>query len=105
MLKRFPRYCLGLTLYFALMAGVCEASPLSDLKAEVALLLEQAQSSQALTLLKSQQAAFVADPEFDYLLGTTALEAGELDLAMQAFERAVLVQPSFAGAWVDLAIT
>ena len=54
--------------------------------------------------LKVRQEARAGDPDFDYLLGITALEAGELLLALDALERTVLHRPNFAGAWLDLAI-
>ena len=44
------------------------------------------------------------DPEFDYMLGVLALQAGRPDVALTALERVVLHRPEHAGAWVDLAI-
>jgi len=54
--------------------------------------------------LKAQQETRAGDPDFDYLLGVAALEAGELQLALDALERVVLHRPTFAGAWLDLAL-
>jgi len=44
------------------------------------------------------------DPDTLYLLGTVAQEAGDYELAGSAYERAVMIQPDFAGAWLDLAV-
>ncbi len=60
--------------------------------------------SDALVLLAAYEAEFAGDPAYDYQLGISALEAGKPGVAQQALERAVLVRPDFAGAWVDLAL-
>jgi hypothetical protein len=44
------------------------------------------------------------DPDTLYLLGSVAQEAGDYELAGAAYERAVMIQPDFAGAWLDLAV-
>lgn len=44
------------------------------------------------------------DPDTLYLLGSVAQEAGDYELAGSAYERAVMIQPDFAGAWLDLAV-
>ena len=54
--------------------------------------------------LLEQQESRAGDPDYDYLLGVTALEAGEPLLALDALERVVLHRPEHAGAWLDLAI-
>jgi tetratricopeptide (TPR) repeat protein len=74
------------------------------LRLQAQALVDAGKSVQALELVASQEAAYGADPEYDYLLGTIALAAGENTIAVNVLERAVLVQPSFAGAWLDLAI-
>ena len=57
-----------------------------------------------LDALQAEQEARAGDPDYDYLLGVAALEAGELQLALDALERVVLHRPTHAGAWLDLAI-
>ncbi len=47
---------------------------------------------------------FSEDAEYHYLLGLAALDAQLFDDAVLAFEKAVLIQPNFAGAWLDLSI-
>ena len=58
----------------------------------------------ALQALQAEQETRAGDPDYDYLLGVAALEAGELQLALDALERVVLNRPDYAGAWLDLAI-
>jgi tetratricopeptide (TPR) repeat protein len=42
--------------------------------------------------------------EREYQAGVAALEKGDLGLALDAFEKTVLLDPRHAGAWLDLAI-
>ncbi len=72
---------------------------------ESAALYRARRFSEAHALLSAYEKEFAGDSYFDYQLGIAALEAGQYAPAQQALERAVLVRPDFAGAWVDLAIT
>lgn len=81
-----------------------EIGSLADLRAQAQSLIAEGKAEEALALVAAQEVARSNDPEYDYLLGTTALAAGKNTVAVNALERAVLVQPSFAGAWLDLAI-
>lgn len=74
------------------------------LRARAQQLISSDDAATALSLVASYEALYVGDPDYDYLLGVTALSAGEYTAAVHALERAVLVQPGFAGAWLDLAI-
>ena len=74
------------------------------LRAQAKALIDAGKPAQALELVAAQEPVHGNDPEYDYLLGTIALAVGENTIAVNALERAVLVQPSFAGAWLDLAI-
>lgn len=56
-------------------------------------LLANKQAVQAYQLLVSQEAARAGQPEFDYLLGVSALEAGRITQAIFALERVLAVQP------------
>ncbi len=71
---------------------------------EAAALQRARRSRDALSLLTAYENEFAGDPYFDYQLGVAALDAGQLSTAQQALERAVLVRPDFAGAWIDLAL-
>ena len=75
-----------------------------ELRIKAQTLLDQGKPDEALAIVAAEESALANDPEYDYLLGTTALAAGKPAVAVNALERAVLVQPGFAGAWLDLAI-
>jgi len=77
---------------------------LATLRAQAQALIAAGRPEEAFQLVAAHEAAGVGDPDYDYLLGTTALAAGRHAAAVHALERAVLVQPAFAGAWLDLAI-
>lgn len=77
---------------------------IDELRAEAQRLIDSGQAAQALDMLAAHEPLHVGNPEFDYLLGVAALSAGDYAAAVHALERAVLVQPNFAGAWLDLAI-
>ncbi len=71
---------------------------------EAAALHRARRFREALALLSAHEEEFAGDSYFDYQLGVTALESGQPGIAQQALERAVLVRPDFAGAWIDLAL-
>ncbi len=80
------------------------ASYLATLRTQVQALIAAGNAEAAFTLVAAHEDAGTGDPDYDYLLGTTALAAGRHAVAVHALERVVLVQPSYAGAWLDLAI-
>ncbi len=84
--------------------GPGQSATYQDVMREAAALQRARRARDALALLSAHESDFAGDPYFDYQLGVVALEAGEVVLAQQALERAVLVRPDFAGAWVDLAL-
>lgn len=57
----------------------------------------------AYQLLAAQLDVLGGDPDFDYALGITALDAGYYSEAAFALQRVVYSQPAFAGARLDLA--
>ena len=46
---------------------------------------------------------YAGDPDFDYALGTSALDSGRLSHAVFVLQRAVAARPGFAGARMELA--
>src|SRR4051812_6031670 len=48
----------------------------------------------AYKLLLPQEGTRAGDPEFDYLLGISALDSGDLERAVFALERVLAVQPN-----------
>lgn len=101
---------LLLTLVFVPQAQAQPASETSalalieTLRARALALVEAGKAESALKLVATHEADYVGIPDFDYLLGAIALAAGSNSMAVSALERVVLVQPSYAGAWLDLAI-
>lgn len=57
----------------------------------------------ALDYLLNYYESYHGQTKFDYQLGIVALKLGYEDLALEALERVVLIQPKHAGAWLDLA--
>jgi hypothetical protein len=66
-------------------------------------LLEQRQARQAYELLLPQEAARAGDPEFDYLLGIAAIDAGEPERGVFALERVLALQPANHVARAEIA--
>ena len=89
-----------LALWFPLQAAAQSAGP--DLKKAEALLREN-RAAEAYELLRRFEADSAGSPEFDYLFGVAALETGRPAEASIALERALIVNPDFVGARLDLA--
>ncbi len=119
MSSQFLRAWISSSLMFCLMP--CQAAAQSALPESASPIVSQSANYQdvmreaialhrvrrfkdALDLLSAYENEFGGDPLFDYQLGIAALEASQPAVAQQALERAVLVRPDFAGAWIDLAL-
>jgi outer membrane protein len=57
----------------------------------------------AYTLLAELESRYAGDVDYDYALGTTALDAGHPSQAVFALQRAVAARPGYAGARMELA--
>ncbi len=77
------------------------AEPPPDL-AKAEALVREGRPAEAYDLLQAREAEMAGDAEFDYWLGIAALEAGKPDKATLALERALIVNPDFVGARLDL---
>ena len=66
-------------------------------------LLASGNAKQAYTELAAAQSRLSGMPEFDYLFGVAALDSGNVEDAIIAFERVLAVMPNHAGAQMDLA--
>jgi tetratricopeptide (TPR) repeat protein len=86
------------------VAASPQPSSFEILKTQVEALLRNGDARAALTQLVLAQPEQENNSDFDYLLGTTALIAESPEIAINALERVVMMQPNFAGAWLDLAI-
>ena len=95
----------GLVFLIFMAASPAQAqTSIPELQAQVSELIKAGKKAEALALLTNLQLDQEDNPDFDYLLGTTALEAESPQLAINALERVVMMRPNFAGAWLDLAI-
>ncbi|MYL24976.1 hypothetical protein GLV89_14445 [Halomonas alkaliantarctica] len=63
--------------------------------------LAQDENQEAYSLLQAEELEHSGTPEFDYWLGVAALRAGEPSHALMALDRAILRQPSHAGARME----
>ena len=66
-------------------------------------LLAAGDAKQAYTELAAVRDKLTGMPEFDYLLGVAALDSGQIEEAIIAFERVLALMPNHAGAQMDLA--
>ena len=81
------------------------AAPLRDLNSLMASareVLTTGQPMAAFEMLAEREFDGAGDVEFDYLLGTAAIDAGKPDRATLALERVLAVNPTFAGARIDM---
>ena len=77
----------------------------TDLKVVMAnarQLLQSAQPVAAYEALIAHEFEGSGDIDYDYLLGTTAIDAGKPDKATLALERVLAMDPNFAGARIDM---
>jgi tetratricopeptide (TPR) repeat protein len=84
---------------FAVAAGAF-ADALTD---RARRLISERQHQAAYNLLLPQEGARAGDPEFDYLLGISALDSGDLERAVFALERVLAVQPNNHVARAEIA--
>ena len=73
-------------------------------RAALAKRIASGEAAQVLAELSAQAQVHLHDPEFNYWLGLAALNTDKKPLAMDSFERAVLINPKHAGAWLELAL-
>ncbi|HYC36564.1 MAG TPA: tetratricopeptide repeat protein [Usitatibacter sp.] len=66
-------------------------------------LLAAGNAKQAYEELRKLEGTLTGQPEFDYLLGVSALDSARNDEAIIAFERVLALIPNHAGAQMDLA--
>lgn len=94
---RFGIVCLVLTW---LLAGAAHAQDVLD---QAKQLMKERKPAAAFALLAPLEPRRAGEVDFDYTLGTAALDAGHPDRATIAFERVLATDPNFAGARLDLA--
>lgn len=88
---------------FVHMALAAEPESLRKLLESAAAASSSGRAADAHRLLAAREDEFIGDPAFDYALGRAALEDGRPDRATLAFSRVLAVDPSHAGAAIDMA--
>lgn len=96
------RGLLRTSILLALMVGGLEVVSAGELD-EARSLIRSGQPEAALDKLQALEAERAGDPDYDYLLGIAALDAGRPGVAVFALERVVAVQPNNAQARAELA--
>lgn len=95
------------TLLAASCTALFSASPVlaqsQDTLKQAEALIAAGSTGQALQLLSAEEDRNAGNPDFDYLLGLAALDAGQVTRAIFAFERVLAVRPGHAQARAELA--
>jgi tetratricopeptide (TPR) repeat protein len=76
---------------------------IQQLLAEAEDLIERGQTERAYDLLSRQEPELSGNPLYDYLLGVAALDSGRVSESIFALRRALVVEPGFSGARLELA--
>ncbi len=100
-MRLFPCSTPHLFLLGALIFGALPAQ--ANIYDDAGKLLKDGQAEAAFRLLEPLEFEQAGNPDFDYLLGVAALEAGEPGKATLAFERVLAMAPNHAGARLDMA--
>ncbi len=97
---------LGGTVAYAQATAPAAAAPALDpAVAEAKKLIEQKKAAEAFQKLSALEGARAGEPAFDYWLAVAAFEAGRLERAAIALERALMVDPDFDSARMELGRT
>lgn len=83
--------------------GIRSAQDARPLLERAEALLEADEAERAYTLLSAEELRFAGDAWFDYLLGVAALDSGRPGQAVFSLRRALVVEPGFSGARLELA--
>lgn len=99
-MKTLRRLCAYLAVLLACVAGIARADALTD---QARALLDKGDARAAYALLEPQEAQRAGDPDYDFLLGLSALELGKNTNAVFALERVIAVNPNHVRARAELA--
>jgi len=103
-LRWFRPACTGVLILIAIGTADAAASFRdSDRGREIAKAAKSQSAEQTYQQLLALEPDFAGDLDYDYLLGTAALDAGHHSAAIFALQRAVATSPSFSGARFELA--
>ena len=93
----FFRLMLVVSCLFTASAAI--AAPVDDAK----ILLKQGKAAESMELLELHLVDYSQDPEYNYLLGISSLDAGKPGNAVFAFERVLAINPDHLWARAELA--
>jgi tetratricopeptide (TPR) repeat protein len=94
---------IALTMVLCLVTLGARAADADIKKAEE--LMRQGKAAEAYAVLQGLEGENAGNVDFDYLLGIAALDSGNHERALNAFERVLAVNPAHLGARLDLART
>ncbi|MGQ0544974.1 MAG: surface lipoprotein assembly modifier [Betaproteobacteria bacterium] len=94
---------LGKTILAAVLVAATTAAFADALTDRARQLLRERQHKQAYELLLPQEPSRAGDPEFDYLLGIAAIDAGDPERGIFALERVLALQPDNHVARAEIA--
>ena len=98
------RYKIRLLLFLSFISFPLSGySATEDVLQSAQKLLQDGYSIRAYDLLQTFEDELAGNTEYDYLYGVAALDSGEPRKAIFAFQRAVMTDPNFAGARMELA--
>lgn len=93
--------CALVSILFSLHSSSALAA--GESLAEAASLIQNGKAREAYELLTPQESDQAGNPEYDYLLGLSAVESGNAVRGIFALERALAVEPNHAGARAAIA--
>lgn len=91
---------IGVAALFALLQSLAFADEITD---RAKRLLDEKNPQAAYRLLQPLESQRAGDPEYDYLLGISALDSGERERAVFALERVLAVNPNHPQARAEIA--
>jgi hypothetical protein len=91
---------IGVAALLVLLQSLAFADPITD---RAQLLLQQKNPQAAYRLLQPLESQRAGDPDYDYLLGISALDSGERERAVFALERVLAVNPNHPQARAEIA--
>jgi hypothetical protein len=102
-MRERARFCAVVAVAFGAAIGCIEAHADPQALERARTMLGSGNAKQAYAELAPLQDKLSGEPEFDYLLGVSALDSGRLEESIIAFERVLALIPNHAGAQMDLA--
>ncbi len=102
-MKRFLTSCRYFGFILCLIFSELSYSAEQSLLIAAQAMIRQGQALDALELLQPFEEDYAGEKEFDYLYGLALLDTGESASSIFAFQRALAVEPNFAGARLELA--